>query len=330
MEEERGQSKPYSKGDGNLPVLSVKGRTIPEAWENSVVELHKNGLWYNRGGRKDKGNLQVDSTMVMEIEEPNSGLFMHKYSVCGWDDLFEYQMEILGAKDSWVDKTGKSTRWGYHYHERLADYPGINTPSINQLEGIIKKLAKKPTTRQLNAITWVPERDEESIDPPCLQRVWFGLVPDETTKDEWRLNMNYNFRSRNVMIAAPMNQSGLALLQEYVRQRAIEETGMKIKNGRMVDFVDSYHVSAKDQQHLAKFMSSLTKSREKGESIESRSFSREMVNTMMEDSLSTAEAKIIAETEKLVPKERLDEEIAHIKSIRQLVYNLNAGLADSE
>ena len=27
------------KGDGNLPVLSTKGRTVAEAWEKSVVEF---------------------------------------------------------------------------------------------------------------------------------------------------------------------------------------------------------------------------------------------------------------------------------------------------
>ena len=72
---EKGDTKRFT---GDIPVLSVRGNGIAEAWENSVVELYNHGAWYARQGPKDKGQLHIDSTMTIEIENPDSPLFMHK------------------------------------------------------------------------------------------------------------------------------------------------------------------------------------------------------------------------------------------------------------
>ena len=206
-------------------------------------------------------------------------------------------MEILGAKDSWVDKTGKSTKWPYHYHERLSSYPGADSRiQIDQIEEIIKKIAAKPWERRHNIITWVPERDLKSDDPPCLQRVWFFPSPNED--GSYSLNMNYNFRSRNVMIASPMNMIGLYALQCYVRDEVKKRSGMNLKNGRIVDFIDSFHVSAQDQHILKNFMPRLNQSLKKGKTIEDRSFTREYIFGEMNYLIPEIEAKIIVQTEK--------------------------------
>ena len=197
----------------NIPVLSVKGESIPEAWESSVVELYENGLRYCRDGPKDKGREQIDSTMTIEVENPDHEFFMHRGMSCGIDGLLEYQMEMLGAK--------------------------INEPHM----------------RRANMITCVPEKDIKSDDPPCLQNVWFFLGPEGN--DSYLLNMNYVFRSRNVMIAAPMNMVGLYTLQCYVRDKINERTDFHVENGRIVDFVHSYHVRADDMENLEKFIESI-------------------------------------------------------------------------
>jgi len=313
----------YVRGNGNLPALSVKGNSIPEAWENSVVKLYEKGLWYKRSGRKDKGCLQVDSTMTIEITNPNSDLYMHKYMTCGIKDLFGYQMEILGAKDSWVDTTGKTTRWPYHYHERLISYPGSKN-LINQIDLMIEKLSNSLSTRKSNGITWVPERDFDSQDPPCLQRIWLGLIPDEISEDNtFILNMNYNFRSRNVMIAAPMNQTGLATLQIYLRNKIIEKTGKNIKLGRIVDFTDGYHVSARDQPILEGFVNRLKISKEKGEGIEERCFSKEFAFKSIEQMKSEIEEQMIEQTKKYLSGKKLEVELENILKVSQEVRDIN-------
>ena len=309
---------------GDLPVLVARGNGIPEAWENSLIELYNSGLWYERSGRKDKGRLQVDSTMVIEIKDVDKHSIQHKYAIGTWEPLFEYQMEMLGAKDSFEDRTGESNRWPYQYHERLADYPGT-TMNINQIEeGIIKKLVQRLDTRQANAITWVPERDNYSIDPPCLQRVWCELVPlDNPEKGPFALNMNYNFRSRNAMIAAPMNMLGLWTVQTFILNRLQEETGLEIRHARMVDFTDAYHVKSDDQKELEKFMSNLKDSKRKREYICQRSFPIEQDLMMLNQSKDTVKDRIALMAGNYLKEEKLEKKVGEIERIANVVFEMN-------
>ena len=312
------------KKRGDLSVLVASGNGIPEAWENSLIKLNNEGLWYERSGRKDKGRLHLDSTMTIEIIDPINYSFMHSFGGYGWEQIFEYQMEMLGAKDSFEDRKGESNRWPYQYHERLADYPGT-TMNINQIEeGIIKKLAQRPDTKQSNAITWVPERDNYSIDPPCLQRIWCGLVPlDDPEKGPFALNMNYNFRSRNAMIAAPWNMAGLLAIQTYILNRLKEETGFEIQHARLVDFTDSYHVKADDQSKLETFMKKLTESKKRREEIDQRVFPKEMVLQMMNESRDSIEKKIIDQAGQYLKEEALERKIKEIGRIADAVVDIN-------
>ena len=137
-------------------------------------------------------------------------------------------------------------------------------------------------------ITCVPEKDIKSDDPPCLQNVWFFLGPEGN--DSYLLNMNYVFRSRNVMIAAPMNMVGLYTLQCYVRDKINERSGLNVKNGRIVDFINSYHVRADGMENLEKFIESLGK-----RNFEDRVWSRSHVFGIMLDELQGVKEKIIGQ-----------------------------------
>ena len=274
----------------NIPVLSVKGESIPEAWERSVVELYENGLRYCRDGPKDKGREQIDSTMTIEVENPDHEFFMHRGMSCGIDGLLEYQMEMLGAKNSLVVNRYDNTddpRWPYAYNERFSNYPS-RKEAIDQIEGLIQNLINEPHMRRANMITCVPEKDIKSDDPPCLQNVWFFLGPEGN--DSYLLNMNYVFRSRNVMIAAPMNMVGLYTLQCYVRDKINERSGLNVKNGRIVDFINSYHVRADGMENLEKFIESLGK-----RNFEDRVWSRSHVFGIMLDELQGVKEKIIGQ-----------------------------------
>ena len=274
----------------NIPVLSVKGESIPEAWERSVVELYENGLRYCRDGPKDKGREQVDCTMTIEVENPDHEFFMHRGMSCSIDGLLEYQMEMLGAKNSLVVNRYDNTddpRWPYAYNDRFSNYP-FRKEAIDQIEGVIQNLINEPHMRRANMITCVPEKDIKSDDPPCLQNVWFFLGPEGN--DSYLLNMNYVFRSRNVMIAAPMNMVGLYTLQCYVRDKINERTDFHVENGRIVDFVHSYHVRADDMENLEKFIESLGK-----RNFEDRVWSRSHVFGIMLDELQSVKEKIIGQ-----------------------------------
>lgn len=308
------------KGDGNLPVLSARGESIPEAWENSVLELYKKGLWWSREGPKDKGNRQLDSTMTIIIT-PSSDLYMHKFLTCDIESLYEYQLEILGAKDSWVSHDPNSTKWEYHYHERLANYPA-REGYVNQIERLVEGLAEEPWKRRYNMITWSPETDFDLKDPPCLQRIWCALIPDESSSDESSfLNMNYNFRSRNVMIAAHMNMVGLRTLQDYIIRRVVEKTGRKIKPGRIVDIADSYHVSSSNVPLLEKFLTLMDESQKRGESSADRCIDKQRAFSIMDR--EAVVNRIITQTEKELAEKgesyRFEEEVKKIWNIYEEV-----------
>lgn len=327
MMEKRGEGN-YPIGNGNLSSLAVQGDSIAEAWEKSVVELYNKGLWYHHGGRKDQGKLQVASTMMITINKPDSDYLIHKFGRSDWKNLVGYQMEMLGAVNSWVDPSGKTTQWPYHYHERLTQYPGTRGP-INQLEEILNKMVSKIATRSLNAITWVPERDNRSEDPPCLQRIWFEVIPDESSETEkYVLNMNYNFRSRNVMIAAPMNQLGLNTLFTDMTDKARDITQKDIVKGRIVDFNDNYHVSSSNLPILDTFMTQLEDCIQRNEPAEEyRWLANEyVIPTFFEPTMSIAEAAIIEETSKHLSDQALEKEIEKIKQISKRVSEINLRL----
>ncbi len=323
--------------DGNIPVLTARGRGIAEAWENSVVEIFNKGAYYVRQGSKDKGRFHYDSTMAITVEKPDDDLFMHKYVRFDFGDLFEYEMEILGAKNSLThnpkfDPIG-DTRWPYQYNDSFTSYPDSRGGRIDQIEGMVEGLCKEPYNRRHQAITWVPERDMGAKDPPCLQSLWAYIAPvgDGVGEvEQYKLNLNARFRSRNVMQAAPMNLRGLHVLQSSIRDAVIERTEMNLVNGRLLDFSDSYHVSANDKPILEGFM----RRREKalaGETpvdekeIEQRAYPIEFVRERYVEVAPLIERKVIDQvtkralerfgTEAEAVKQWLNKEIEKIKTI---------------
>lgn len=300
-----------------LPVLNAKGESIPEAWENSILKLYEKGQWYKRDD-PDDNKLQVDSTMMITIENPDSELFAHKWIGCGIENLLEYEMEMLGAKDNWKKNPNDpdDKRWDYLYHQRLATYPSSKGP-IDQIKFAIKRLSERPFSRRTNMITWVPEEDTINKDTPCLQRIEFLITPDQKNSETQRLNMTYNFRSRNVMTAAPMNMIGLYALQCTIRDAVKEKIEMNLKNGRMVDFTDSYHVSTRDQKILKGFMERYNTSISKGETIQDRTYTKQFTFKYMNSVLPEITEKIITQTKKYLSGQALENEIKKIKQIAE-------------
>lgn len=301
-----------------LPVLNVRGESIPEAWENSILELYKKGQWYKRDD-PDDNEMQVDATMCITIENPDSDLFMHKSMGCGIEDLLAYEMEIHGAKDSWRKELGdaEDNKWDYLYHERLASYPTLKGP-VDQIKFVIDRLCRRPFSRRINSITWVPERDMSAKDTPCLQRIGFLVTPDTESPKINRLNMTYNFRSRNAMTAAPMNMVGLYAFQCTIRDGVRSVSGMNLENGRIADITDSYHVSTRDQKLLKGFMERYERSVAKNETIKDRAFSgKEVVFPYMNSALSEVTEGIIRQTGNYLSGTTLYNEIASIRLISE-------------
>ena len=90
------------------------------------------------------------------------------------------------------------------------------------------------------SVTWMPTADPGTDDPPCLQRIWCRLVPDDA--GAWSLNMNTHWRSRDLYKAWFMNVYALTDLQRTIAEQICRNRGELVKVGRYVDITDSLHI----------------------------------------------------------------------------------------
>jgi thymidylate synthase len=225
-----------------IPVITVRGDSIGEVWENSLLELWEKGISikteYDRPGDPES----KDSTMIMVINNPFCEPRIHLGFPGGMEDLEKYRQEVVdGVHDHWINP--EENKWTYTYHDRLFNYKIPYSPEIrikNQINYVIEKLSKTFFTRRAQAITWVPFYDPETYDPPCLQRVWCRVVPD--TEGKPHLVMNVHWRSRDAYRAAFMNIFGLTCLQKFIADKISEKTDKEIIVGQYTDISDSYHI----------------------------------------------------------------------------------------
>jgi thymidylate synthase len=116
---------------------------------------------------------------------------------------------------------------------------GPRLPAVNQVDYIVEKLAAVPYSRRAQGITWIPQCDPKTDDPPCLQRVWARLLPAD---EGYTLNLNTHWRSRDLYKAWFMNVFALTDLQRRIGERLAQRMGVPIGCGRYVDVTDSLHI----------------------------------------------------------------------------------------
>jgi thymidylate synthase len=242
----------------DIPVLHVEGRSLAEAYERALAALFEGGIAVPTQYDKPGDPPSLDATMNITVREPWADPMIHKAFPGGIEDLREYVMEVLGAKDHWVKNMNDpaDTRWEYTYHGRLAAWgawrelregrPVECGPfRIDQVEGVIAKLAAQPFTRQAQMITWMPNLDPGCYDPPCLQSLIYRALEDE--EGTLWLNCNVRFRSNDAWGANFMNMFGFT---HFNRQAIADELGRRlgrrVELGRLNWQADSYHIYGKD------------------------------------------------------------------------------------
>jgi thymidylate synthase len=246
----------------NIPVLTVRGRSLAETYENALVALHRDGTRFRTQYDKPGDPLSLDSTMNMTVEDPLADPMIHKAFPGGFSDLREYVYELQGLKDGWIKNMNDpdDTRWEYTYHGRLKHYgrwrervevdgaarSAFAGPfDIDQIERVIAKLVEQPFTRQAQMITWMPSIDLDCFDPPCLQSLWYRLLADDAGV-QW-LNCNVRFRSNDAWGANFMNMFGFIQFNEGIIAAGIaERSGRDVRLGRLNWHADSFHIYGKD------------------------------------------------------------------------------------
>ncbi len=262
-----------------IPVLHVESDCIARGWEESLIELHRNGCnirtQYDRAGDPPS----KDSTMILTITNPLSEPMIHKDFPGGPLELQEYVMEMCeGIKDHLIrnPEDPSDTRWEYTYHRRLFAYDVPGFEAFNQVETMCQKLAEVPHTRRAQAVTWKVWEDNDCYDPACLQSLWCRANEED---GGWFLSMNARFRSNDAYKAAFMNIFALVQLQKTIAERVSQISGRPVKVGRYCHLADSYHIyGSYFREFEGRFLGALEK-----RTFEQRTMRYEAVREMMEE-----------------------------------------------
>jgi thymidylate synthase len=242
----------------SIPVLTVRGHSLAEAYEQALVALYRDGTRFRTQYDKPGDPLSIDATMNITVDDPLADPMIHKAFPGGLADLREYVYELEGRKDSWVKAINdpQDTRWEYTYHGRLQNYGQwkekkddqtafVGPIQVDQIEYVIDKLCQQPFTRQAQMITWMPNHDLTCYDPPCLQSLWYRILEDEEGV-QW-LNVNVRFRSNDAWGANFMNMFGFILFnRDVIAAEVARRTGKTVRLARMNWQADSYHIYGKD------------------------------------------------------------------------------------
>ncbi len=275
-----------------IPVLFAEGDCIARAWENSLIELFRNGCRLKTQYDRPEDPPSKDATMIITIGDPLAEPMIHKDFPGGVEDLQEYVMEVCeGIKDRLVrDPNDPSdTRWEYTYHQRLFSYCGLNGAAIDQIARVVEKLAEVPYTRRAQAITWKVWEDNDCYDPPCLQSVWCRILEEEGVPV---LSMNVRFRSNDAYKAAFMNIFALVHLQKIVAGTVSGKLGREVRVGRYCHIADSYHIYGSVLREFeTRFLGALQK-----RTFEQRTMRYEDVSDMMLE----ARPKILEKVQQLI------------------------------
>jgi len=240
---------PPANTSTDIPVIAITAGCLPEAWEKAVLAVWDKGLEIKTQYDKPEDPPSKDATVIVTLTDPFGEPRIHKNFPGGPAELEAYRLEVVnGIHDHWIDPA--AGKWTYTYHERLFAYCPVediraaDSPKpfrkVDQIQYIIDRLSQAGHSRRAQAITWMPTADPNTEDPPCLQRIWCRLVPDDTGR--LSLNMNTHWRSRDLYKAWFMNVYALTDLQRMIAERISQNINQPVKVGRYVDISDSLHI----------------------------------------------------------------------------------------
>jgi thymidylate synthase len=171
---------------GNIPVLFIKGNTIPEAWEKLILGIWDNGVDIRTEyDRKDSSDRYIDppskdASVMVEVDDPFAEPRIHKNFPGGPAELEIYRQEVVeGIHDHWVDPSDPD-KWTYTYHGRLERFqptedlsdPTAALLSARKVSKIINDTIRKPiqTEEQLRgALRELETKINEAVVDPVSQ-----------------------------------------------------------------------------------------------------------------------------------------------------------------
>lgn len=180
--------------------MEIKAETLADAWPQILQFILDSGI--KRHTIHNNANfLEATEPIVLTLRRPERGRIPEGFNWTA-ENLKLYANQVF-------DKADKG--FAYTYGERLN--------RCDQIDQVIAKIERDDQTKQAVAVTWIPEKDNESNDPPCLMLVDFKVYNN-------RLQLVAYFRSNDYYAALPANVFLLTELAHYISIRALGHSGL--------------------------------------------------------------------------------------------------------
>ena len=195
----------------------VRGRTLPEAYHESLRVLHELG---EISPCPDYNTNQKELSMTLCVTEPLGEPMISKLFIGGYRELEQYRQEML---DGILDFEIERGNWAYTYHSRME----------GQVDFVLRELRRNPDSRRavIDVRDW--KKDAASDDPACLQHLQYFIRAGA-------LHCKVLFRSNDACKATFMNAFALIMLQK----RIADELGVEL--GSYTHRANSFHCYEKD------------------------------------------------------------------------------------
>jgi thymidylate synthase len=189
-------------------MFNVRAFCLGKAHEEVIKTIVRHGTFLvTEDGEK---TLELPEPFNIHVGTPFADDMVSPYNMFGERAMQQYVHDLL---------EGSENVFAYTYHDRLFDYPCRDDSGsmrgdgrgdgIDQVAYIIEKLRSEPTSRRAEGITWYPEYDAVSKNPPCLQRIQCMVRGGV-------LNMHVEFRSNDMLSALGANMYALSHLQKQI------------------------------------------------------------------------------------------------------------------
>ena len=232
-------------------MFSISKDTIGEAHEALIALIVTAGDELRT--EDDEATLEMCEPLSVNIRSPERQPMVSSASPYGPQFMGKYVDEMVCPGP---------TKFTYTYANRFMDHPrGItgmipdgdgNGRGLDQIYFIVRKLAQNPETRRAVAISWYPEKDMHSDDPPCIDLLQFFI------RGQY-LNLIAYIRSNDMLMAWGCNAYALTHLMRYVAEGVNDLTSMKTAERRYhVGYLETISASAhiyykRDQNYLDEF-----------------------------------------------------------------------------
>ncbi len=172
----------------------IESNDFPDAWVRAVNANLRDGFKSN-GAQESILAIVLRDNAITQIENHK----VHPQFPFGKMSIDAYCREFTyDYLDDYI-KLPEEKQFSYLYFERFARYKISNAEHFDQIAALHNNLRGSTNSRQLQMITYHPQLDTFSENPPCLQRVQIRQISDIL------VDIHLDFRSWDVYGAMPSN-----------------------------------------------------------------------------------------------------------------------------